>query len=345
MADPDSVSETGELEEHPLSAWLRERLTGPRGRQDWDRLVASSWDQLMVTPLGVLVPPDDVVALIETNLEPERLQELVQPVVAMILPALVVRYREDKAPLGRWVPDSARGAIERVASRPGVVHEEWIRALFRQRVVEAVMADALYRGIRDFSTIMPRLFLSLTPMQRFAKIGGAGAIGKRLVDELEKRIEPEIKNYLEGGTKRALARAANFAVDHIDDEAARAFRRNVVQFVLAKSPSFHSHALSDELLADLPDIARTVAKHIALRGETKTLVERGVRDVYATYGDKAAGQVLRELGIEHSPDLKAWAAVTWPGVVSCMEAPGVRSWLDGLMREVIEEHHRQVGET
>lgn len=323
---------------HPTGAWLRERLTGPQGRKDWDRLVESSWEQIVETPLRELVPPEEAQALADAYLQGDRLEELVRPVVEAVLPRVIRAYRDDTAPVGRWVPDSARGAIERMVSRPGLVHEDWIRALFKQRVVEAVMADALYRGIRDFSTIMPRLMLSLMPTNRFAKLGGAGAIGKRVVEELERRIEPEIKTFLEGGTKRALVRAADFAVEHRDDDAALAFRRNVVQFVLSKSPRFHVHAITDEMLEELGPIARKVAKHVASREETRTLVEQAIAEVDRDFGGKAVGDVLREIGIEETPDLKAWAAVTWPGLVRCIESPGVKAWMDELVVELLKAH-------
>lgn len=324
-----------------MGAWLRERLTGPRGREDWDRMVEACWQHLLAIPLRALVPPQDARELVTTYLEPDRAADLVRPVVEHILPYVVGKRREDTAPLGRWVPDSARGAIERVVSRPNLVHEDWIRALFRQRVVEAVMADALYRGIRDFSTIMPRLMLSLLPTQRFAKLGTASAFGKRLVDELERRIEPEIKDFLKGGTKRALDRAADFAVEHRDDDAALAFRRNVVQFVLSKSPAFHAHPLSPDLLAAIPSIADQIARHVASREETKRLIDESLADIDRAWGDKPIGTVLEEIGVEQSPDLKAWAKVTWPTVVACLDAPEMKRWLDGLVTELLEEHSRR----
>jgi len=328
-------------EPNPMGAWLRERLTGPQGREDWTRLVEASWQTITATPLRVLVPPDQARSLVEAHLTPEHLAELVRPVVEVVLPRVVEAHRDDPSPVGRWVPDAARGAIERMVSRPGLVHEDWIRALFRQRVVEAVMSDALYRGIRDFSTIMPRLMLSFMPAGRLSRISGAGSLGKRAVEELEKRIEPEIKVFLEGGTKRALLRAADFAVEHRDDDAALAFRRNVVQFVLTKSPRFHTHALTDEVLADVGPIAQMVAKHVATRDETRTLVDQAIAWVDETYGDKPVGDVLREIGIEHPPDLDAWAAVTWPGLVACMQAPDVQAWMDGLVDELLREHARR----
>ncbi|MCU0694386.1 MAG: hypothetical protein MUF54_23610, partial [Polyangiaceae bacterium] len=271
---------------------------------------------------------------------PDRLTDLVRPVISAIVPAVVRQLREDRTPLGCWVPDGPRSAIERAVSRPNFVHEDWIRALFRQRAVEAVMADALYRGIRDFSTLMPRLMLSLMPVSRFSTLGSAGAFGKRVIEELEKRIEPEIKTFLQGGTKLALERAANFAVEHSDDEAALAFRRNVVHFVLSKAPAFHVHGLTPAFLRELEPVVEQIARHAATRGETRTLARDAITQVADTHGDKTVGQLLRELGVREQPPLREWAALAWPLVLAAWTSPAARMWVDGLVQELLEEHER-----
>ena len=326
-----------------LGAWLRKRLAGEEGRRDWERLVTSTWEHLEGVPLRTLAPPDAVERVMLAQIEPDRLCDFVRPIVGTILPQVVAHLREDKAALGRWVPDSSRNAIQKMVSRPGLVHEELIRALFKQKAVEAVMADALYRGIRDFSTIMPRLMLGMMPTGRFAKLGGAGALGKRIVEEVEKRIEPEIKSFLKGGTTRALDRAADFAVEHSDDEAALAFRRNVVTFVLSKSPSFHTHALTTELLEELAPIVEKVTRYVATRDETKTLTRESIQEVASKYGDKPIGELLKEIGVEGKPDLQGWAELTWPVIEQGLEAPGVASWMDGMVEELLAEEARFEG--
>ena len=56
-------------------------------------------------------------------------------------------------------------------------------------------------------------------------------------------------------------------------------------------------------------------------------------------GPKIAG-ILKELGIEHKPDLKAWAEVTWPGVLVCLESPDTKVWMDSLVTELLEEYEK-----
>lgn len=333
MVSPLNTDDTGM---HPLTEWLMRRLTGPRGRQDWNRLVEAAWRHTSTIPLRTLMPTETLRDVVLAQLRPDRLPDFLRPITRSLLPRLLELHRNDDAPLGRWVPDTARGALERLASRPGLIHEDWIRALFRQRVAEAVMADALYRGIRDFSTIMPRLMLSLMPTQRFSRLGGATIIGKRIVEELEKKLEPEIKTFLEGGTKKALSRAADFAVEHKDDEAAKAFRRNIVQFVLSKSPSFHVQGVSEDMLADLEPIVTMITKHMATREETHRLAIHAIEEIDRVYGDMTLAEALRAVGYDSEPDHQAWASLTWPVLVECMKAPEIRVWLEELVRDFLE---------
>jgi len=92
------------------------------------------------------------------------------------------------------------------------------------------------------------------------------------------------------------------------------------------------------MLADLEPIAQSVAKHMAGREESKRLVEETIAEVDRAYGAMPLGEALRAVGLEKQPDREAWAAVTWPAVVECANAPGVRDWLDSLVRELLERH-------
>lgn len=324
----------------PLKIWLQDRLTGDRARQDWRKLVEAAWNRLLTSTVDQVVPLEELVALVDGHLTRERISDLTRPVVREVIPMLIERMRADKHPLSRWVPDTAREGIRRMVSRPGLVHEEWVRAVFRQEAVEALMADALYRGIRDFSTIMPRLILGLLPTSRLPGMGGAGALGKRLLDELEQRIEPEIKAFLTGGTQRALTRAAEFAIKHLDDKSSISLRTNMVDFVLSKSPSFHAEAVPDELIADIEPIVEAVSRKIAEMPESRQIAREVIEAIMARHNNRTVADVLVELGITGRPDFDAWAAATWPSVRTYLGAPEIAGWLDGLVDELLEEQKK-----
>jgi hypothetical protein len=336
----DSQADVPAPSQEPLKVWLRARVTGEAMRKDWPRLIEASWAQLMQTPLEQAMPRDAALALLDSYLQPDRIADMVRPGVRVILPAAVTQMRQDKQAAGRWVPEDAKVAMRRLASERGLVHEDWVRALFRQEAVEAVMADVLYRGIREFSTIMPRIFLRLLPTSRLPGFGGAGKMGKRVIDELEKLIEPEIKSFLSGGTQRALARAAEFAIDHIEDPSYVALRSNMVDFALSKSPSFHAQALTDDRLKSLEPIVESIAKQIASLDESRRIALEVFTAVTQDLEERPVRDVLDQIGIGSMPDFELWAAATWPAVQVYLSAPGVGSWLDGLVDELLGEQRK-----
>lgn len=320
-----------------LKTWLRHRLVhDPRAEADWRRLFRSAWDQLLETPLTTLVDEPRIEASLDATLSADRVTDFVRPLVRQLLDALLEDARQDKQPLERYVDASARSKLHALLSRPGLVHPDWVRAVFRGAAAEAVLNDTLYRALRDFSTLMPRLFLKLSPMGRLGKIGGAGMIAGRIVEELEKLIEPEIKNFLTGGTQKMLDRAADFAIARLDDPASTEFRRDLADFVLARSPAFHVAAVTEDILEEALDIAQSIAQSTMETEALRDDLRRRLKDQLERWGTKPLGEVLGEIGVTGTPPLEAWADALWPTVRVFLEAPEVGLWLDGIVDELLE---------
>lgn len=320
-----------------LQGWLRGRLAGEEARKEWRRLVEASWNHLLCTPLQTVVPQQEATALFESYLDAARIRDLILPGVRAIVPAVMARMRRDTEPVSRWVPQEAQEELKRLASAPGLIHDDWIRALFRQEAVEALMADALYRGLRDFSTILPRIILGLLPTSRLPGFGGAGAMGKKILEEFEKRLEPEIKSFLAGGTQRALTRAAEFAIQKKDGPQSVKARTDLIDFALAHSASFHVQAITDERIASAEPIAEAIAQRIATREESKTILREELEYLFRLHGSRPVGDILDTIGIRSTPDFDAWAAATWPAVLAYLRVPETGAWLDGLVVELLRK--------
>ena len=129
QTDPEAPCTEGHADR--LKAFVRQRLTGDAMRQDWRRIIEAAWLGLMDTPVQQVVPQDAILSLVESYLQPERIADLVRPGIRAVLPAIVAQMRLDNKPLGRWVPDDAKAAMRALASERGLVHEDWVRALFR----------------------------------------------------------------------------------------------------------------------------------------------------------------------------------------------------------------------
>lgn len=324
-----------------LKAWLRQRLTeGERPRKEWRALWEATWDHLLATPVRELVDADAAKAVAERLIDADLVTELSRPTVANVARVVVAELREDDQPIDRLLPLDAREKLQEAVARPGLVHPDWVRAMFRGEAAEAVLNDALYRALKDFSTLLPRLMVKISPVGRFGMLGSAGAFAEKLIEELEKRIEPEIKSFLADSTERILERAAEFTISKIDDPASIEFRSNFINFVLAKSPAFLLEAADDELIGDMGVIVELSARHVAEMPELGAGVHHWIDRAMECTADKTLAQTLEIESVELRPPIDALADATWPVFTSVLASPQAQAWTDQLLDELIDEYER-----
>lgn len=328
------------MDQQALTRWLLDRLTNDRAREDWRRLVEASWAHLETERLGRILPAAEVEAFASYYLTVERVTDVVRPIVRGAVFPVIRDVRADQAKVGRWVPEDARRAILAIAEKKKLVHPAWIESVFREEAAEAIFADTLFKALRDFSQLIPRLIQDISPLGKIAKLGGFGGdksgLGSRVVEELGKRLEPEIRRFLEAGTRKALDGASRFAVDHLDDPLSVKFRKNMVGFVLEQTGAFHAHALGDDVLSEIDHIAESIARHVAGTDEAKQRLTDAVARIAAAHGERPIKDVLTELGVTGAPPHAEWAALTWPVIQGVLRAPAVEAWLGGLAVELVE---------
>jgi hypothetical protein len=324
-----------------LKLWLRDRLTeGERPKEEWGELWEATWDHLLATPLRDLIDPNTAKAVADRLFDPELITGLARPIVAGVAHVVVAELRADEQSVDRFLPAEAREKLHEALARPGLVHPDWVRAMFRGEAAEAVLNDALYRALKDFSTLLPRLMVKVSPIGRLGALGSAGAFAEKLIEELEKLIEPEIKSFLANSTDRILERAAEFTIAKIDDPASIEFRATFVNFMLSKPPSFFLEAASDELLGDMGDVVEISARHLAETPEMQAGIHGWIDRVMDYSADKTLGEVLQIEGSGARPPIDALADATWPAFTNVLGSPQAQAWMDRLLEELIDEYER-----
>lgn len=324
-----------------LKRWLRDRLTeGERPKEEWRQLWEATWDHLLSTPVHDLIDAGAAKALADRLADPELITELSRPIAATLAPAIIAEMREDEQPVGRFLPREAQDKLHETLARPGFVHPDWVRAMFRGDAAEAVLNDALYRALHEFSTLLPRLLVKISPMGRFGVLGSAGALAEKLIEELEKLIEPEIKSFLAESTERVLERAADFTIAKIDDPASIEFRATFVRFILSKSPSFYMEVADDELVEDIGEIVELTARHVLGMPDFRADVHARIDQVIKYSAGKSVGEALQLGGNTPRPPIDALAEATWPAFITVLASPQAQTWVDGLLDELIDEYER-----
>lgn len=324
-----------------LQVWLRRRLTeGRRPQDEWRELWAATWDELLATPVHDLVDANTAKVLADRLMNPELITEFARPIVASVADVIIAELRADQRPLHRFLPSEAQGKLHEALSRPGLVHPDWVRAMFRGEAAEAVLNDALYRALKDFSTLLPRLLVKISPMGRLGVLGTAGAFAEKMIAELEKIIEPEIKSFLADSTERVLERAAEFTIAKIDDPASIEFRSAFVDFVLSKSPSFFLEAADDQLVGDIGAVVEMTARSLAQAPEILESVREWIERAMAYCEDKSLGEALQLAGSEVRPPIDAMADATWPLFTAVLGSPQAQGWMSALLGELLDEYEK-----
>jgi hypothetical protein len=310
------------------------RVSG--GRADFEQVVRGAVAQVLATPVERLVPRASADAIVAAHLDPARLAALVHPIFRGALVDLHAASADDARPLETWVPEATRRRMERLVARPGWVDKSYIEAFFKEPAIEALLADTLYSAMRDFTTTLPKLVMAALPTGRLGMFGAAAGIGAKLAEELERRLEPELKAFLGTGTKRALEQAARFAVARADDPPSLELRKNILRFVLHASPKFHLRPIDASVLAEVDTIAGEIAAHVATLPESRAYVAKLLDRFYATHGAGTVDALLRAIGHDAALPVDAWIEATWPAVQVLLEGPEVRALVDRLVDETLD---------
>jgi len=327
-----------------LKQWLRGRLTeGKQPQKEWRQLLEATWDYLLLMPVHDLIDAKTAKVAADQLMNADLVTELSRPIVGAVAPVVIQGLREDERPLECFLPQDAQAKLEEAIARPGLIHPDWVRAMFRGEAAEAVLNDALYRALKDFSTLLPRLLLKVSPMGRLGMLGSAGALAEKLIEDLERRIEPEIKSFLAARSDEILNRAAEFTIAKLDEPASIEFRANFIKFVLSKSPAFLVGAADDELLEDLGVVAELTARHVVDMPEVRADVHAWIDRAMAYSEGMNLGEALHLEGIEVRPPLDALAEATWPAFTALLGSPQAQHWMDTLLDELLDEHERLGG--
>ncbi|MFW2389488.1 MAG: hypothetical protein ACN4G0_14200 [Polyangiales bacterium] len=324
-----------------LKSWLQQRLVeGERPRKEWRQLVEATWNHLLATPVNELVHADVVKRVADEMLDTDFVIEIARPIVPKVAGAVITELRQDERPLSRLLPPDARAKLQEAIARPGLVHPDWVRAMFRGEAAEAVVNDALYRALKDFSTLLPRMMMKLSPVGRFGMLGSAGAFAEKLIDDMQRRIEPEIKSFLAESTQPVLERAAEFTISRIDDPASTEFRATFINFVLSKSPAFLLEAADDELIGDMGAVVELSAEHVTRLPEMRADIHRWIDQALGPAAGKTVGEFLGMGSTAPQPPFDALAEATWPAFTSVLRSPHAQAWMDSLVDELLDEYER-----
>lgn len=322
-----------------LAAWLVARLTSNEGRQDWRELIEAGMEAVLDRPVAEVVSPSAVDGALDALLREAASGAVARGGVSLVVAAVVEEARTDHAPVGRFLDDAARARLETLVAREGLVDEEWVDVIFSQGATEELFADTLFRALEDFSSTIPQVLQSVTP-SAFGKIasrlGGAteGVRGK-VFEEMNRRLEPEIRKFVQRATRRLLDGTATFVKSGLDREGAREARKNLLRHGLSRSPASYVRHFDDDTLADLEQIWISLAGSKDAQAELRARIKRLHDRFLERFGERSLRATLAAHDVSVELDYDVWASATWPSVRVLLESPGARRVLERLSGEIL----------
>ncbi len=340
MIDPNDPATRALLDELRArqSAFLLERVASPRARAEWRDNFDAVARALLDRPLASLLPPDRLERALDLALSAEAARGALAPLTRAALPAVLRALRDEPEPLGAFVPDDARAALDALLARPGLVPERLVREALEHEAVEAVMRDVLFDVLREFSEKVNPFFADWglpALLKRWSPLG-AGAVNKALEgvrDEFNRRLEPETRRFLQVVTRRSLRRAADATVALQDGPKFVALRRRLAAWLLEQRFAellLGVDAAGEAMLGRMaPPIQERLATHEGLRTRRREAIDA----FYRERGAASAGAILAELGVDFRPESAPFADLLWPAVEAALTSEPGRAWLASIVDE------------
>lgn len=318
-------------------AFLEARLGSDEAREDWIRAFRDGYAWALTLRMRDVIDPVALTDGVAKALTAESVKALFAPIGRDIHRRVLASTKKDDSRLGEYVPAPARLAIDDLLEKPDLVPERLIRKIFEQEAIEEAIRDTLYDGLKEFNEGVNPFFADwgLPALLKRMPIGG-GAILKSMGamrGEFDKRLEPEIRKFLLGFSRKAKGKLADFFITQGGDPKFIELRKNVVSFLYSQTVAELLHGVDDMTSKKV----ETAAEHIVLetlkRDHPRERLRAGLEELLRDAGDATFGEWLTKLGAAGEPDLDAFAALLWPHVKRGIESPVSRAFFAKVTHE------------
>lgn len=312
-------------------AFLAERLVDDRARGDFIRSFSGGYDHVLSRPIRELVTPETLVSGLTAVLTNEAVRGLLSPIAREINRRVVASLRSEGSKLGDYVSSEARTAIDELVARPDLVPEQLVRRVFDDELVEEIMRDVLYDALLEFNESVNPFFAEWglpALIKRFMPIG-SGAVLKSMAavrTEFDKRLEPEIRKFLLGFSRKSKKKIADFIVSSAGDPKLVALRKSIVAFFYEESLAQITQNVDDDARMAADEAAEAIVLEVLRRDRPRERLRAELESFVAEHGDETLGAWLARIGVTERPDLEKLAELTWPFVKLALESPPARAF-------------------
>jgi hypothetical protein len=316
-------------------AFLEARLVSAEAEADWKKSLGPIVADLLSIKIGALASPQHLADAADALFTPEAVERTVRPLARHIVNVVLHELRAEKGTVGARVPAATKKRIDQLLERPGLFPDRLVRALSEEDAVEEVMRDTLYDALKEFSEKvnpftaewgLPSLLKKLGPF------GMAKGFDSMRAD-FEKRLDPEIRKFLQGMSRKSLRKMVEFTIAKADEPRFIAVRKRLAAWMLEQEIAALSRGTDVEVVLLGQDIALDITAAELSRGGFRERRRAMIEAAIVARKDRTVREALDELGVGLILDFDSLATATWPMVRAALGAPAVRAWIEGLVSE------------
>jgi hypothetical protein len=332
---------TDELKKKQVE-WFLARVTSDKARAELAKDLAGAYDALLARPVGELLNVEALTAAIDASLTKERFERGTRPLSLAADLAALKMLRTEKTKLGAFVSDATRKKIDRFLERPKLMNEKLMRRVIEQDAIEELLQTALYDGIKEFNERVNPFVAEWGIPGIMKKLGpfGFGPLAKSIDGvraEFDKRLEPEMRKFLQVFSRKALKKASDTAVSKGDDPKSQALRKSVVAWFYEQELRELVGNVDDENAKLLHEIGLDVAEHVSALQVVKDRRKEAFTTFMKLHEKEPVLQVLAYYGVQARPDTDSLAEALWPAVQAVLRSDTVRERVTTLVGEFWDE--------
>ena len=196
------------------------------------------------------------------------------------------------------------------------------------------MRDVIYDALVEFNESVNPFFADWglpALIKRFMPIG-SGAVLKSMSavrTEFDKRLEPEIRKFLLGFSRKSKKKLADFIVSSAGDPKLVALRKSIVAFFYEESLAQITQNVDDDARMEVDEAARGNRRSRSSAGTARASGSSpSSRSSSPSTATRPSGRGSRASASPSGPNLEQLAELLWPYVRLALESPPARAFYE-----------------
>jgi hypothetical protein len=311
------------------------RVVSAKAEAEWQENLAAVYRDLLAARLSDVASAGVLADAANALFTSQTIEGAVRPLARQILREALRELRVEKGRVGDRVPAEGRQRIMALLERPGLMPDRFLREIIKEDAIDEVMRDVLYDALKEFSEKVNPFFADWGLPALLKKLGPFG-FGKGLESlraDFDRRLEPEMRKFLQGFSKKSLRRMVDFIIEHGDEPKFIAVRKRLAGWLLGQEVADLARATDIEAVLLGQDITLDIAAAELERSDVRARRRAALEQAIAAFQHRTVGEVLAELGVTFTPDFGPIAAATWPLARAALASPAAKAWFSSLVEE------------